>query len=162
MHLLRVHALSLTNTFKKPAEVLLLMLHSPPTHGKNICIWAPSSRTHKVVSVQRARVGLCSCSAYKENACHTGTISKSLFVTRAANCISKCPVSLPAGPCQESRLTAQSLKQAMLFIPFFPACPFALPLYMQTLVSFSSNQKVFLKWHPVWHISRFPHLPRNV
>lgn len=28
---------------------------------------------------------------------------------------------------------------------------------MQTLVLFSSNQKVFFKWRPVWHISPVSH-----
>lgn len=73
-----------------------------------------------------------------EKAHNFGTMAKSLFIKLAISCISKCPLFPPTShsthrtPCQESRLTAQSLGQTVLLFTFLPVSPFPLSLNMKT------------------------------
>ena len=69
----------------------------------------------------------------RENAHHTGTISKSLFVTLARSCVSKRPLFPPATLSAHRTLSGvQVYSPKSWFFPFLPASSFPFSLYMKT------------------------------
>lgn len=108
------------------------------------------------IRVQSAAV-LLFCTVW-EDAHHTGTRSKSLSVTLATSCVSECPPFPPASLCPQDPVRSPGLQPKVsgrqcCFSHSFQALPFLSPCIWKPLASFSSNQKVFFKWHPVRHIS---------
>ena len=162
--------LLLTNTSMKPTKVSVPPLPSPLTHGKRgICIQVPSSNARWVVTVHRARARLflfCTQSERRPVPRAQSPRHSSLHWQQAVFLSTPCFLlqpSLSTGSCQESRFTAQSVGQTVLFFLFFSASPFALSLYVPTLcLIFFWLKSIFKTASCQAYFTSFPALPRNV